>query len=158
MNLPGRHPDLRRLCHDPWCFKLVYAHKVTRIAAPLILHAHGNLEPKRPKEVLDQRRKGRRPKHLDAAAKTSNPGLIQQGTKFQRVIGVMMGDEDGLEVMGLNASQQKLPCRAVAAVDQIGSSPGKDQVGRTGAQETRARASLRAEEDEPVLAGRTALR
>jgi hypothetical protein len=156
MNLPSHHLDIRPVRHDAWHFNLVHAHEVPWIAAPLIVHAHRNLEQERPKEALDQRRKGRGPKHLDRAAKASNPGLIQQGAEFQRVIGVMMGDEDGVEFMRLNASQQKLPCRAIAAIDQIGSAPAEDQIGRIGPQEARAWSSLRAEEDKPVLARRTA--
>ena len=120
MDLPGCHPDVRCFQHNTRCIDLVDPNELPRIGASFILHARGDFEPEGCKEAVDQCRERGRSKYVNGSAKTSDPGLVEQWPELQRMIGVMMCDEDRVEFMRLHSCQQKLPCGAVAAVDQIG--------------------------------------
>jgi len=67
------------------------------------------------------------------------------------VVGVVVGDKDGVNLMCLDPHGQKLARRTIAAVDEVISAPVSDQVGRIGSTDARSGATFGAQQDKRVL-------
>ena len=59
--------------------------------------------------------------YLDSAFLARCPNRVKQRAKFQIVVGMMMGDNNRLNVVQLVARFHKLPGYAHACVDEVGS-------------------------------------